>query len=205
MHQWRKGMEKMQKHNEVIITNQIHAASLLPQDVDSQRILQLRSQQLAKATYETEEVNIQTESIKYICFNLGQAQEQYGIPYQFVKEVISNIQPTKLPLVPKHIAGIINRRGTLVTVIDLKHFFHTKFPESDNEQYIIIIQAMNITIGIMADDIEGSNIYESNKLDPPFTFLDIIKPELIIGIHQGVTAIINVEALVKTSELQVKK
>jgi purine-binding chemotaxis protein CheW len=198
-------MEKMQKIKKHSNASQVPATELMPHDADSQHILHMRAQFLATSKIKQDDLETSADGIKYICFNLGNAQERYGLPYQFVKEVINNVRPTKLPTAPNHIAGVINRRGNLIAVIDLKHFFHTKLPECEKDAYIIVITVNDMTVGILADGIEGSNIYDPTKLDPPFTFLDIIKPDFIIGLHQGVTAIINVEVLMSSPELQVKK
>lgn len=192
-------MEKMQEAE----NNQVRATSLMPQDEDALHILHSRAQQFAISN--TKQDSTQNDGVKYICFSLGNTHERYGIPYHYATEVISNVKPSKLPKAPKHIAGVINRRGNLIAVIDLKYFFHTNLPDSNKNTYIIVITAKDTTIGILADNIEGSYVYEPSQLDPPFTFLDLIKPELIIGLHQGVTAIINVEALISAPELQVKK
>lgn len=182
-------------------THYVNAVELMPKDAASQQILSQRAQLLAKS--ETD--NIETLGTRFIQFSLGTAHEQYGIPYQYAKEVLNDIVLTKLPCVPSHIAGIINRRGALTAVVDLKQFFHTQVSSYNKECSIIMITAHNMTIGILADSIEDQDTYDIDKLDPPFSFSNIIKPEFIIGLHEGKTAIINVEALISAAELQISK
>ncbi|NNM58988.1 MAG: purine-binding chemotaxis protein CheW [Legionellales bacterium] len=194
-------MESASKPKKRAINIQLSAAELMPQDEKSLDILHTRAQQLAKQTTET----TQTSTNQYICFTLGGMHERYGISYQFIRGIIDDIVPTPLPCTPNYIAGVINRRGNLITIVDLKPFFHTQQTQYTEKPYIIVSTVNDITFGILADSVEGSDFYELSSLEPPFAFPDIIKPELIIGLHRGVTAIINVEALILTPELQIKK
>jgi purine-binding chemotaxis protein CheW len=179
----------------------LNAANLMPKDANSQTILNQRAQLLAKVEIR----DIAANNTRFIRFSLGTAHELYGIPYQYAMEVVTDVLLTKLPCVPAHIAGIINRRGSLIAVIDLKQLFHTQMSNYTKESSIIMVTAKNVTIGILADSVEDQDTYDTDKLDPPFSFSNIIKPEFIVGLHQGKTAIINVEALVSAAELQIKR
>lgn len=174
---------------------------LMPHGIEEQAILRLRTELFAAV--EIKDFN--EDGTSYIRFSLGEACESYGVPYQFAQEIIHNELPTKLPGVPPCIAGVINRRGSLIAVVDLKKFFHTQLSDYNEDSYIIVITANGMTMGILADTIEGNAFYEPEKLDPPLSLVDVINPELIIGLHQGRTAIINVEALMLAPELQVRK
>jgi len=180
--------------------NFICAADLMPKSPEAQRILQQRAQALATSQI----VRAEAQGIKYISFDLGAAHEHYGIAYNYAREVMNNVTITKIPNTPAHIAGVINRRGALIAVVDLKQFFHTQVSSYTKDSYVIIINAKDTTIGILADDIKGSDMYEPSQLDPPFSFLNLIKPEYIAGLHRGVTAIINVDALLAAPELKVQ-
>lgn len=189
--------------NNLTTQRDLHAADLMPKDPQIQAVLRQRAQYFANAQ-KNADTSI-SDINKYVCFCLGAAQEQYGIPYQYVVEVMNNAQVTKLPNVPSHISGVINRHGALIAIVDLKQLFQTQISDYTENSRIIVISAQNMTLGILTDSILGSDIYDPSKLDPPLIVRDTIKSEFIIGLHKGVTAIINIESLLSSPELRIRK
>jgi len=177
------------------------SADFMPNSASDLNILRQRAEFLAKQDItDTENKNL----ISYIRFRLGE-NEHYGIPYHHAKEVMRNIIPTILPNVPRFIAGVINRRGALIAVVDLKQLFHSSATKYDKEAHVIIIEGKDITIGVLTNNIEGSGEYDPNLLDAPLHFNNAIKSNYILGLHHGTTAIIQVEAVIADCELQIKQ
>jgi len=168
-----------------------HAVSFMPRDPDSQRILRERAERIA--TLEVQQDATETK-VAYVRFQLGE-HDYYGIPYHAINEVMHKPMLTKVPGVPEYIAGIINRRGMLISILDLRNFFNTEANAEHKDAYIIVVTEDNMTIGIMVDAIEGSDTLDPTLLDAPLPSAGIIKPEYILGLHNGVTAIINIEAI----------
>lgn len=162
---------------------------LIPNTEEANRILLLRTEQISKQAAEKTEFE---EKNTYVCFKLH--NEFYGIPYQNIKEVMSNTPLTRLPGVNNAIAGIINRRGALLAVLNLKKFFNFTNDEYI-KPYILVVKIHGITIGILADTIEGSAMYDASALDKPLSFSGEIKPEYIIGLHNSKIAILNTEEI----------
>lgn len=170
----------------------MNASDLMPKGAEAERVLRARATQLAE---EKTEIIEKEEGVSFVRFSLG-TEEFYGIPYNYVKEVIRHIKPAPLPRAPGYISGVVNWRGMLIPVIDLKQFLHGENRQCDSYEYGIIIKAVDVTLAILTETIEGSDSYLPLKLAPPLTSIKAAKPEHISGIHQGVTAIINVEAVV---------
>jgi purine-binding chemotaxis protein CheW len=176
------------------------AASYLPTDPNAQKILTQRAIHFAKVeTHNT--LTVDTQS--YINFSLG-LNQNYGIAYEHISEVITNIEKTKLPNTPSFIAGIINRRGSLLTVIDLKKFLHND-ATIENNSAIIVVANQNITIGVLTANIKGSAYYDTTKLDAPFPFEGIIKSEYISGIDNNQIAILNMTNILRDCNLLINK
>jgi purine-binding chemotaxis protein CheW len=167
------------------------AADLMPRQEEELQVLRERMKQISKHT--TEQVQHEDDH-RYVRFKLGD-NEFYGIPYQHIKEVMSVATLTKLPCVPHFIAGIINRRGALLSVLDPKQFFNFISPNYVSLPYIIVLKNGGITIGMLADTIEGTAVYDAAALEAPLSFVSAIKPEYITGLHNGVTAILNIEMI----------
>ncbi len=185
----------------MMIKEQKHASELMPQSEDALKILQARAKQLAQ-----QELDIsKNHGTAFIRFSLGQ-NESYGISYQHVQEVLHNIALAQAPYVPNFIAGVLNWRGSLITVVDLIKFFHPNTNNStqqDNE-FIIIVHANNITLGLLVHRVEGSEIYLPSELAIPLSSANVTNPEYILGLHHAITAIINVEALISSLSQEIK-
>lgn len=169
---------------------QKNASELIPKNDIAVQVLQGRAELLAK-----EELgSFETNEIAYICFALGN-NEQYGIAYQHVRELLHHANMARPPCVPSFIAGVINWRGTLITVVDLNHFFHPQHAVEAGE-FIIVLNVNEITLGIMIPQIKGSNSYQLAQLSEPLLAAKSVNSEYILGLDKSIIAIINVEALV---------
>lgn len=168
-----------------------NAADLMPHTELADKILRLRAERLA--VRETDQIDVKS-LVNYIHFRLN--NEHYGIPYTCATEVMHNVVITKVPCAPDYIAGVINRRGALIAVIDLKQFFNIKTTTSSQEkQSIIIVGNEGMTAGFIVDYIEGSKLYNKQTLDNAIPSQGVKKTEYILGIHDGLTTIINVESI----------
>lgn len=177
------------------------ASNCMPKDEQSLKILKSRAAQFSQSR----EKNNQQDEIAYIRFRLGLLGEYYGVSYQYANEVIHNRGVTKLPGMAAHIAGVINWRGALQAVVDLKQLFQLQLSAYTEDCYIIMVSANNMTIGFLADNIEGSDQYDPQKLDHTFMPENMINSELIVGLHRGNTAIINVESIMNAPQWHVQK
>lgn len=178
-------MPMKNKHIEIA-----NAIDCFPKNKEFTHIVSERAKLIANQSINKIQKN---EVDTYINFYLGDT-EKYGIDYQYVKEVIDNIALTKLPCTLPCIAGIINKRGSLLTVLDLKQFLFNQ-PISHNTFSIIIAHAENITFGILVDRIIGNQNYNKNFLDNAFPSENIEKTEYILGLHEGKIAILNIQAI----------
>jgi len=181
------------------INNNIMAFDFMPKDESIQDELIERAKILAVKHEANED---QTALVNYIKFKLGK-NELYGIPYKNIKEVMGNYMLTPIPNLPTYIAGIINLRGSLISVINLKKLFSITDAEVSNNSQIIIVNKQEMIVGVLADNIIGSDVYDSSLLDLPI-LSQSISSEFILGINQGNTAIINIETILANSNLHVE-
>ncbi|HZG76723.1 MAG TPA: chemotaxis protein CheW [Paenibacillus sp.] len=107
-----------------------------------------------------------TQKGKFLTFVLG--TEQYGIEIKFVTEII-NLQPiTVVPEVPAYMKGIINLRGTIIPVMDVRLRFRKEPREYNDRTCIIVIHFEDVTIGLIVDSVaEVLNIADADIVDPP--------------------------------------
>lgn len=107
-----------------------------------------------------------TQHGRFLTFTLG--NEFYGIEIRYVTEIIG-IQPvTKLPEVPDYIQGIINLRGKIIPVIDVRAKFKKEAVEYDDRTCIIVIETSELSAGLIVDNVaEVIAIDDENVVPPP--------------------------------------
>ncbi len=107
-----------------------------------------------------------TQKGKFLTFALG--KEVYGIEIRYVTEIIG-IQPiTEVPEVPDYVKGIINLRGKIIPVIDVRLKFRKKTIEYNDRTCIIVIDIKNISVGLIVDNVaEVLAIPEEGIVPPP--------------------------------------
>jgi purine-binding chemotaxis protein CheW len=169
----------------------------MPKGELAERILRERAHHLKEKKIDREGTSLQW--CHYVRFKLG--KEYYGIPFQDIKEVISNTLTTAVPNAPNYITGIINRHGVLLSILDLGAFFHIPPAEDSTETtetFLLVISALKMTVAILVDTLIGSEVYSPSTLDAALATEGAIKPKYVLGLHQGKTAILNIEALITT-------
>ena len=83
------------------------------------------------------------------------ARERYGIEASYVREVYPLNDLTPVPCVPPFVLGIINVRGQIISVIDIKKFFDLPEKGLGDLNKVIIIESDDMEFGILADEIVG--------------------------------------------------
>lgn len=170
------------------------AADLMPNDAKACQILNERAKKLAEKS-ETIEKKV---TVNYIRFQIGN-NEYYGIPYHSVQEVIENVVLTKIPHAEQCVAGVINHRGTLLTIIDLTQFFQIPSVEFSQKIYVIVTKIKGVSIGVMANKIE--DIAEYEKISNESSYQGMIRAQYILGIHDNHTTILNMDTMMTDLQL----
>lgn len=112
------------------------------------------------------EMDEDTQKGKFLTFSLG--NEYYGLEISYVTEIIG-IQPiTEIPELPDYVKGIVNLRGKIVPVMDVRLRFKKAFREYNDRTCIIVIDIKDISIGLIVDSVsEVLTIPDSNIVPPP--------------------------------------
>lgn len=89
--------------------------------------------------------------IQWVTFHLD--NEKYGIKVMQVQEVLRMTEIAPVPGAPHYVLGIINLRGSVVTVIDTRRRFGLPDTDADDETRIVIVEADNNVVGILVDSV----------------------------------------------------
>jgi purine-binding chemotaxis protein CheW len=112
------------------------------------------------------ELEEDTQKNKYLIFQLE--KESYGIEIKYVTEIIGIQKITEIPELPGYIKGIINLRGKIIPVMDVRLKFGKEYTEYNDRTSIIVIEIRDTLVGLIVDVVsEVLSIEDNNIVDPP--------------------------------------
>lgn len=107
-----------------------------------------------------------TQKGRFLMFSLD--KEDYGLEIKFVKEIVGIQNVTEIPDLPIYIKGIINLRGKIIPVMDVRIRFKKEPVEYNDRTCVIVIDIDDISIGLIVDSVsEVITILDENIVDPP--------------------------------------
>jgi purine-binding chemotaxis protein CheW len=101
------------------------------------------------------------ESLRYLCFNLG--KEEFAIPLLSIKEVIGFPEVTPVPQSPTHFLGIMNLRGQVISVMDLRLKLGLKTMKSE-ETSVIILDLGGHNLGVVVDQVNSVQLLTKEEI-----------------------------------------
>lgn len=115
-----------------------------------------------------DEIQEDTQRGKFLTFSIG--KEAYGIEIRYVTEIIGIQSITQLPELPDYLKGIINLRGKIIPVMDVRLRFRKDAMDYNDRTCIVVIDIKDVFIGLIVDTVtEVLSIDDSNIVPPPDT------------------------------------
>lgn len=144
------------------------------------------------------------EDIKqYIVFNME--NEDYGIELSDIYEInrLKEITVIEFPKVPEFVEGIINLRGDVVPIVDLRKRLHLPFKERTKDSRVIIVRLSKKTIGLIVDNVTKTVEFSTDELsDPPEGIRDVSDKYIkAVGkTEEDIVTILNVREILNFGE-----
>jgi purine-binding chemotaxis protein CheW len=110
------------------------------------------------------------------------AQERYAVENSYVTEVCPFRELTPLPCAPPFVLGIVNVRGRILPVFDLKKFFDLPDKGLTDLHRIILIRGNDLELGLLADLIVGSRSISAASLQPSLATLTGVRSDYLKGV-----------------------
>lgn len=127
------------------------------------------TEKLDSTTEKLEDTNMfeeDTQKGRYLTFTLD--KESYGIEIKYVTEIIGMQEITEIPELPDYIRGIINLRGKIIPVMDVRLRFKKEPKEYNDRTCVIVVDIKDFSIGIIVDGVsEVLTIPEQDIVEPP--------------------------------------
>jgi purine-binding chemotaxis protein CheW len=100
---------------------------------------------------------------KYLIFRLG--GEEHGVPLLSVREVSSHRSARPVPNAPRHIVGVTNLRGTVISVVSLERLLRVVDASSDECRVMLVIDLGESTLAVLVDEVVAVRAIEDNEID----------------------------------------
>ncbi len=121
------------------------------------------------------------ESRQYIAFKLS--DEEYAFEISAVKEIFPTQDITKVHRSPSYIEGVMNLRGRLVTIVDLRKRFRLEAKSPDENSRIIVVDAPDAPVGFLVDEVTEVTRFADEAVEPmPAYVAEGIEAEYVNGI-----------------------
>jgi len=124
---------------------------------------------------------------KYMTFKL--AAEEYGLEILKVRELIGLLEITRVPRAPDFIRGLINLRGKVIPVVDLRIKFGMPTVELTSQNVIIVVQigstSTGLTMGILVDEVLEVRAIGEQDIEPPPNFQSQAVADFILGVGKA--------------------
>ncbi|RZU47735.1 CheW protein [Fluviicoccus keumensis] len=178
----------------------IQASTLMPEG-RRREILRERARLLARRP---EPLREEMESESFIAVRIGPAG-RYGVPYRCIEEIVVMPEVTPVPCTPPAFAGVVNYRGELLSVLNLKAFFH-RDPEPPGRNIgIVVLRSGRGMAGLWVDEVLGNDTFEPGRLASFQAGPGHAGHHLILGVHAGHVCMLNVVAMLESPLLQVNE
>ena len=119
------------------------------------------------------------EGRQFVTFILE--DEEYGVDIVQVQEIIGYKKPTLLPNVASFIKGVINLRGNVIPVVDVREKFRMSAREVDASTVVMIIEVEGKTMGMIVDGVSDVVMLDDKDIQPTPQFTSKINTEFIRG------------------------
>lgn len=154
---------------------------------------------------ETQSVEIMEMAGKYLTFRL--ATEEYGLEILKVQEIIGIMNVTRVPKTPEFVRGIINLRGKIIPVIDLRIKFGME-PQEDTERTCIIVSQVSrgdqhITMGVIVDEVSEVLDIAEEQIEEAPSFGASVQTDFLLGmgkIAQKVVMLLDVDQVLSSCD-----
>ncbi|MGR3173779.1 MAG: chemotaxis protein CheW [Candidatus Scalindua sp.] len=140
---------------------------------------------------------------KFLTFVLG--SEVYGIEILRVREIMGLLDITTVPQIPDYMKGVINLRGKVVPVIDLRLKFSMPEEEHTKETCIIVAEVNNTSIGIIVDSVSEVLDIKSEEIEETPSFGQGIDTDFIMGLGKTkdkIIILLDIEKVLSSEDLE---
>jgi len=140
---------------------------------------------------------------KFLTFFL--ADEEYGLEILKVREIIGMMPITPVPRTPQFVLGVINLRGRVIPIVDLRLKFDMARAEQTDETCIIVVEAGGIQMGIVVDKVSEVLDINADEIEDVPSFGDEVNTDYILGVGKSsdrVKLLLDIDKVLSNDEVE---
>ena len=130
---------------------------------------------------------------QYLTIRLG--QQEFGIAILDVQEIRGWTPATTVPNAPEHFRGVINLRGTVVPLIDLRRKFHMAVPDDDRLSVTVVVRVGGKVVGLVVDGVSDVLDILPDAISPPPDLGDGFEATSLAGIARSGDRLVSILAM----------
>ncbi|MDT8398497.1 MAG: chemotaxis protein CheW [Pseudomonadales bacterium] len=157
----------------------------------------------AESVANTDGTQAASVSGEYLTFILG--KEQYGLEILKVQEIRGYDSVTKIANAPEFIKGVINLRGKIVPIVDLRLIFQIGTAEYNELTVVIILNLHGRVVGIVVDGVSDVTALDANQIREVPDLVTSIDTQYLVGlatVEEQMLILVDIERLMTSEELQ---
>jgi purine-binding chemotaxis protein CheW len=166
-------------------------------DEEKKRIFRERARRLAKKR--DTDTEIHEDYVQVIEFLLG--SERYAVEVGFVREVYTLRDLTPVPCTPPYVLGIINVRGQVVSVTDMKVLFDLPRKAIDNHSRVLILNGSGMEMGILVDTVFGEQRIPVDLIQSQMPAPKSIRQEYVRGVTRDRLVLLDAERILSDDRI----
>ena len=186
-------------HGRLVASQAALKQKLNPSLEEKQKVLRARARSLAAGG--NQEARSPALLLEVVEFVLG--PEHYGIESSHVREIHPLSEFTPLPCTPAFVLGLVNVRGQILSIINIKKLFDLPEKGLTDLNKVIIVHAHHMELGILADAILGTRSIALEELHPALPTLTGIREEYLKGITKDPLVVLDVEKILADEKILV--
>jgi len=143
---------------------------------------------------------------EFLTFRIG--TEEYGIDILRVQEIRSYEAPTRIANAPEFIKGVVNLRGVIVPIVDLRVKFSLGEPAYDEFTVVIVLNVANRVVGVVVDSVSDVLELRQNQIRPAPQFNTAVDSSFITGVgtvvdgeRERMLILVNIEQLMSSTDM----
>ena len=142
------------------------------------------------------------KALEFLAFTLG--EEEYGIDIQKVQELRGYDTVTRIANAPKHIKGVVNLRGIIVPIIDMRIKFNLGTPTYDQFTVVIILNIASRVMGMVVDSVSDVITLSAEQVKPAPEMGSVLDPDYLIGLgtlDERMLILVDIDKLMSSAEM----
>lgn len=148
------------------------------------------------------EIHANSPAGEFLAFTLG--QEEYGIDIQKVSEIRSYETPTRIANAPEFVKGVVNLRGIIVPIVDMRIKFNLGTPSYDQFTVVIILNIGHRVVGMVVDRVSDVTTLTHEQIKPAPEIGSAINTDHIVGlgtVEDRMLILVDIDKLMSSEDM----